>query len=295
MAQSIKISVNFGDEPEITIPVCVNTLMEHITIPKTVKKIIFNDEFNHVLKPGVLPEGITDIRFGSSFNQILEEGVIPTSVTSLTFGVSYNKSIKKDILPKNLKNLFFRSQYYSHEINDDVIPDSIEFFEFYVNSMTKNIPSKATELVFYYHDKKKILNIPHTVNKIYINNTIINEICDTINAHRNLEVIYRIFCKKNENKPKDEQGKYYIMDMESSLKIHDYYNITFENHNKIKKIIKLKAQINMLKDELESKKNIEIEMEKMRDELLKNKDAYEKSQKIINLFKKCKDSSTTIL
>lgn len=55
--------------------------------------IIFGEDFNDPLSPGVFPEGIEIIYFGYNFNQKIEKGVLPSTVKAVFFGSNFNKKI----------------------------------------------------------------------------------------------------------------------------------------------------------------------------------------------------------
>ena len=80
----------------------MNNILHFITIPKTAKKIIFNDRFNSHIEPEFIPDGVTNIIFGDDFNQLLEVGVIPKSVSTIIFGSSYNKKLEVGVIPEGV-------------------------------------------------------------------------------------------------------------------------------------------------------------------------------------------------
>ncbi|GAM26040.1 hypothetical protein SAMD00019534_092150, partial [Acytostelium subglobosum LB1] len=134
----------------------VLVLSQHLSltsiIPKTIKKLIFDNEFNAPIDHNVvIPAWITELVFGQSFNKPISEQTIPSSVTSLIFGDTFNQTIMTNSIPSSITSLRFGNAFnqlltlgaipasvtsltfgerFNQVLNDGVIPSTISTLSF---------------------------------------------------------------------------------------------------------------------------------------------------------------------
>ena len=275
----VKITVEFTDSDEITILPFMNKILQYVTIPKTAKKIIFNDEFNECIPPNFIPDTAVEIDFGENFNQKLEIGIIPEGVTKIIFGKSYNKPLEKGVFPKNLQVLIIDSVIYNHSFSDDVIPDTVSVFRHRILRSMGKISAKATELVI---ASDCHVYIPSTVKIIYIYHRVNSRCIDMLYDRNVPDAKYFMFCENICEKPSHMPGKYHLSDEIMPPYMNDddnkYYVLTFDNE-------KIRIELEKLRQKLADKNFIENENKDLKNELLKNREMCEKMRNIIKLFK----------
>ncbi|KAN0023311.1 hypothetical protein ACTFIU_011481 [Dictyostelium citrinum] len=120
-------------------------------IPMGVKRIIFHDNFDSLIRKNVIPNSVeeielgnkfnkplvinsfssslTSIIFGDSFDQCLRVGCLPNSCTSLTLGLCFNQRIEPNQLPQGLKILKL-SYRFDYQLEVGSLPQSLEYLQF---------------------------------------------------------------------------------------------------------------------------------------------------------------------
>ena len=241
----ITVTVKFDNEYEINITPDMNELLHLITIPETATTIIFNNKFNHPLKPGFIPmgvtkiifghafnqklepqiisSGVTEIIFGNAFNQKIEPKIIPSSVLKLTFGKYYDQPIEKNVLPEKLESLFLNSLSYQHQLQNDVLPDSVVNFKFYSTNYTKEIPNRVTILIID-NTSKLDLAIPDTIKDIKLSyQSRHNGFFDKLGARDIPDAKYTLYRAKSDFQPLDV-GRGCYLTYERCDSNYNYYN-----------------------------------------------------------------------
>ena len=169
-----------SDKPKIIIGATLKDFLMPESIPNTVRELIFQDDFNGKIEPGVIPMGCQTVEFGNAFNQELKAGVFPISVTSIKFGANFNKSLE-NILPENLKVLHIKCYLYNHTLIG-VFPLTLTEFKLAVSQITDCVPFGVTELNVYNYNVGIPYNflipgsIPNTVKKMIFQNFFVEQI-----------------------------------------------------------------------------------------------------------------------
>ena len=95
---------------------------EDIKFPSTIETLTFGDEFNLLLKPGIIPDSVTELNLGSCNYIDLTEGIIPKSVKKLTFGDDFNKELTSEMIPDSVLELKLPHKY-DHDLKDILRPN----------------------------------------------------------------------------------------------------------------------------------------------------------------------------
>eukprot|EP01133_Synstelium_polycarpum_P005973 gene5973-6918_t len=111
--------------------------------------LIFRNDFNQPIAPGVLPNRLTSLTFGYYFDQPIAHGVLPNGLTSLKFGDHFNHPIAPGILPDGLTSLTF-GERFNQPIAPGVLPDGLTSLTFGL------LPSGLTSLTFGYDFNRPI-------------------------------------------------------------------------------------------------------------------------------------------
>jgi hypothetical protein len=156
-------------------------------LPKTLKKIVFGDNFNQEIYPETLPNGIDTIYFGYYFNKKINSHILPEKLKHLTFNGEYKYPLTINTFPNNLTHLSFK--YYNIEIAKNVFPETLIYlklsidynYEFTNGTLPKNLIylelgaqysydiknlPETLETLYIYGNKNIIKNLPNTIKKI---------------------------------------------------------------------------------------------------------------------------------
>ena len=166
---NFKLKLETSDQ-KITIPSHLGKFLVEGSLPDTVRELIFDDDFNAEIEPGVIPMGTEIVEFGKKFNAKIKSGVFPITVTCIKFGRCFNHSLE-NVLPENLKIIIIRNSMYHHKIDDVLPPTVTDFhFAFYTQMSTEyNIPLNTTELYITSNNESKYkFDVPVSVKKIYL-------------------------------------------------------------------------------------------------------------------------------
>jgi hypothetical protein len=116
-----------------------------------IKKIIFNDNFDQYLDPGVLPSSLISLQFGDEFDRPLIVGALPSNLRKLKFGDSFNQLLTVDVLPSSLTSLQVGC-YFNQPITIGVLPSSLTSLHFKYDFNQRltigTLPSSLTNLQF---------------------------------------------------------------------------------------------------------------------------------------------------
>ena len=152
--------------------------------------IIFDDEFNEIIKPNILPEILTTLTFGEDFNQKIELNSLSDSLTTLNFGYCFNQKIEPNILPESLTTIIF-SYCFNQKIKPNSLPESLTNLtigcHFNQKIDLKILPSNLKYIEFNWMRKNKINissyiemvnNIPGYYDvKIFLSENIFGDNC----------------------------------------------------------------------------------------------------------------------
>ena len=132
-----------------------------INLPKTIKYIKFNDNFNYTID-GLVETNITHIIFGRDFNHSVDN--LPWTTEYLRFGCEFNHSLEN--LPGCMKKIIFSPNCkFNHHL--DCLPNSIEYL-FLPSDYSKqldNLPNSISHLELYYKYPHTLNNLPKSLNK----------------------------------------------------------------------------------------------------------------------------------
>ena len=126
---------------------------ENISIPRTVKNMIFGNLFNKEVTN--LPVSLNCITFGYNFNNCVDN--LPHNLQYLRFGDCFNKSV--DNLPRTLKQIYF-GKYFDQPV--DHLPSSLEKIVFgdCFNKNVDNLPESLKKLTLKTKFNKPLNNLP---------------------------------------------------------------------------------------------------------------------------------------
>jgi hypothetical protein len=128
-------------------------------LPTSLHTIIFGEFYNKIISPHVLPQSLRVIKFGDIYNVEIYEKVLPTLLHTLNFGCSYNQPILPRVLPPNLHTLKF-GESYNHVVKPKTLPHSLhtlQFDERFSKTLLKNsLPSNLKILRFSIYYKQPI-------------------------------------------------------------------------------------------------------------------------------------------
>ncbi len=110
-------------------------------------KLVFDNNFNQPLVPGLIPGSIQSLIFGWNFDQPIGKNVLPEGLKELKFSCNFDQKPKNIFLPKNLTRLIFCTFKYS--IDELEIPMTLEHLEIrwdYNRQLLKPLPKNLKYL-----------------------------------------------------------------------------------------------------------------------------------------------------
>ncbi|EFA75808.1 hypothetical protein PPL_10863 [Heterostelium album PN500] len=91
-------------------------------LPKSIKSLKFNGDFNEPLVKGLLPNSLEVLEFSGPIKQEIPPGVLPDGLRTLILK-HYEHEIRAGVLPNGLRKLILEN--YEYEIRPGVLPNSL--------------------------------------------------------------------------------------------------------------------------------------------------------------------------
>ena len=104
------VNANFCNSQHIYIPKSLNKFITPEMIPRGVKSIKFNDDYNKPIAENIIPQTVENIIFGYEYNQPIGYNTLPISLTKIKFGERFSQSLV-DSLPAELSTIYFSASY----------------------------------------------------------------------------------------------------------------------------------------------------------------------------------------
>ena len=98
-------------------------------LPKSLRTLIFAQEFNQSLGNVTWPAGLQSLTFGAAFNQNLDNVTWPAGLQSLTFGLGFDQSLDNVTWPEGLQSLTFGWEF-NQSLDNVTWPEGLQSLTF---------------------------------------------------------------------------------------------------------------------------------------------------------------------